>query len=154
MNVETTSQDLVDEIMSFYRDRMTNILEKNLSKDLLEEHVLSLIMTVTLHTSVNLFYSIRQYLPAVEFDVDLAAASIINRMSDGFKSLKDIKTTYELSPEQLEEISKNEFVMIELPDGTMKKVTRDQVLIKQDDAETLKTLLAEKIKDDQAQSIQ
>jgi len=138
---EVAFHGITTEVMRHYNLLLHEFLESAPQGSLTEPDVVVLIMNITMAAATNMYFSIKQYLPNTGADFDFLKAKMINSFVDAFEGIKtyDPKSQLlSLSIEQVQEIIDKGFVMITMPDGQMKKVTREEVMIKKDVLDTIK----------------
>ena len=100
-----------------------------------------LIMNITISVSSNIYFSVRQILPTTIMDFDFMRAKIINCLVDSFEKIKSYNpkdVAMPLTVEQVQEVQANGFTIIKMPDGSEKRITQEDILIKKSEADKIK----------------
>ena len=133
-------QKMSKEILGCYQKNLQDFLENKKVGPITDADVIIMIMNLTIGVSTNIYFSLKQYLPNSPIDYPFTKVKIINTLSDEFEKIKDYdpeKNILKITPDQVKEIIDNGFSMITLPDGSVKKVTKDDLLIREDDVNKL-----------------
>ena len=100
-------KEITEDVSSFYHKRLKQFLLDKNRGSITEAEVIILIMNICIAMSVQIYFSIKDYLPNAEIDFDFSTAKIINAISDSFKKIKEYDPgdgLIELSKEQIKEI--------------------------------------------------
>lgn len=139
-NKDENFQDISRAIMKTYQDKMHEYLNSKPDGELTEADVIVMIMNLSVAISTNIYYTMKQILPTVKLDFDYMKAKMCNSIVDSFEKIKDFNpkdTMMSLTVEQVNEIKEKGFAMIPLADGSFRKVSIDEILVKRDDADKL-----------------
>lgn len=140
MSKEEDFKGIFKAIMNTYRDQMHDYLNSKPAGSLTDADVVIMIMNLTSAVGTNIYYSLKQYLPTSPLDFDFMKVKLVNSFADSFEAIKSYNPKDGVMPltvEHLKEIQEKGFVIIKLPDGTERKVTDNDILIKKDVAEKL-----------------
>ncbi len=143
MDIEIQEDDfkkISNNIMRCYQEQMHEYLNDKATGSLTDSDVILMIMNLTIGISTNIYYSLKQFLPTTSIDFDFIRAKLCNTLVDSFDKIKEFNpkdNTMALTVEQVKEIIDNGECVITLPDGTTRKVTKDDLLIKREEADKI-----------------
>jgi|GEM_PF-2911630 hypothetical protein len=137
---EKDFKDISQAIMRVYHEKMHDYLNSKPSGSLTDADVVIMIMNLTMAVSTNIYYSAKQILPTTPLDFDFMKAKLSNSLIDSFEKIKDYNPKERMLPltvEQIKDIREKGFAIITMPDGSERKVTQDEILVKKEDADKL-----------------
>lgn len=133
-------QKIANATMSTYHEKMHEFFQANQNGEITDADVIVMIMNVVISTATNVYYSFKQYLPTTVIDYEFTRVTIINalvRQLDEIKQYNPKETTMALTAEQVTEIVEKGFAMIKMPDGSERKIMKEELLIKKEDQDKL-----------------
>ena len=137
---EIDLRNITQSVLKTYQDEMHNYLSDKPAGSLTDADVILMIMNLTISVSTNIYYSLKQILPTTTMDFDYMRAKITNSLVDSFEKIKEFipkENVMPLSVEQLEDIKTNGFTIIKMPDGSERKVSKEDLLVKKEEKENL-----------------
>lgn len=137
---EKDFKEISNTIMKVYHDEMHRYLNANSEGTLTDHDVIIMIMNLTIGISTNIYYSLKQILPTTNMDFDFIRAKLSNSLVDSFEKIKDYNPKESAKPltmEQIKEIQENGFAVIKMPDGSERRITQDEILVKKKDADKI-----------------
>jgi hypothetical protein len=147
---DTDFQMISKAIMKTYQDQMHEYLNSKKDGELTDADVIVMIMNLSVGISTSIYYTLKQILPSTNLDFDYMKAKMCNTLVDDFEKIKQYNpkdTMVSLTVEQVNEIKEKGFAMIPLHDGSVIKVSMDEIMVKRDDADKLLEEAKEKAKD-------
>ena len=141
--METKEKDFKEmsaNIMKSYHEEMHKFLNSHPEGTLTDADVIIMIMNLTIGVSTNIYYSLKQILPTTPMDFDFMRAKLSNSLVDAFEKIKEYNPKESVMPltvEQVKDIQDNGFTIIKMPDGSERRVTQDEILVKKNDADKL-----------------
>jgi len=139
-NREEEFKRISSAVMKVYHEELHSFLNNNPQGTITDADVIIMIMNLTINVSTNVYYSIKQILPTTQLDYDFMRAKVINALVDSFIKIKDFnprESTMPLTVDQIKEIYENGFCMVTLADGTSRRISKEDVLVKKEDVEKL-----------------
>lgn len=133
-------QNISKAIMKTYQDKMHEYLNSKPDGELTDADVIVMIMNLSVGISTNIYYTLKQILPNTKLDFDYMKAKMCNSIVDGFEKIKEYNpkdTMLPLTTEQVKEITEKGFAMIPLADGSFRKVSIDEIMVKRGDGDKL-----------------
>lgn len=133
---ETEFKKMAEIVMKSYHDCMHNYLTSNELGKLTDADVILMVMNMTIGIGVNIYYSLKQFLPSSPVDYDFIKAKLINSFVDDFEKIKQYNPKTEmlsLTEDQIKTIARDGSVVVKMPDGTDKEITKEDILIKKED---------------------
>jgi len=127
-------------IMKCYQENIHNFLNTQELGTITDADVIIMVMNLTIGISTNIYYSLKQILPTTTIDYDFAKVKIINELSDHFEQIKQFKPENEmhaLTVDQVKEILDVGHMTITFADGTVKKVMKEDLLVRKEEVEKL-----------------
>ena len=124
------------DVMRCYHEKMHEYLNSKEAGTITDADVVIMIMNLTIGVGTNIYYSLKQILPTTTIDFDFIKAKVINSFVDGFEKIKEYAPKNDMFPltaDQVKEIAKEGYVMVTMPDGKIRKVTKEDILIKKED---------------------
>lgn len=143
MIIDSKEQDLLKittEVMNKYHDEIHNYLNSQPAGSLTDADVVIMVMNIVHAVSTNIYYSLKQFLPSTSLDLDFIRAKTLNSLAESFDGIKNYKpkeSIKSLTVEQVKEIQEKGFTVIEMEDGTHRKITQDQLLAKKEEADKM-----------------
>ena len=144
MEIEEKENDfkkISKNIMHCYQEQMHEYFSRKESGSLTDSDVIIMVMNLTTGIATSIYYSLKQFLPAhTNIDFDFLRAKLCNNLVDSFDKIKEFnpkETIKAVNIDQLREIVEKGECIINFPDGTNHKVTKDDLLIKKEDAERI-----------------
>lgn len=140
MSKEEDFKQIAQAVMNTYHEKMHDYLNSNPQGSLTDADVIIMIMNLTMSVATNIYYSVKQILPSSQLDYDFMKVKLSNSLADSFDKIKQYTPKESIMPltvEQIEEIMKNGFAIITMPDGSTRKISENEVLVKKEDAEKL-----------------
>jgi hypothetical protein len=137
---EKDLRDISQAIMKTYHEKMHEYLNSKPEGSLTDADVVVMIMNLTISISTNIYYSLKQVLPTTPLDFDFMKAKLSNSLIDCFEKIKEFNPKERMMPltvEQITQIREKGFVMVTMPDGSERRVTEDDILIKKEDVDKL-----------------
>lgn len=137
---EKDFKDISQAVMKTYHEKMHEYLNSKPQGSLTDADVVVMIMNLTMSVSTNIYYSLKQILPTSSLDFDFMKAKLSNSLIDSFEKIKEFNPKERMLPltvDQIKEIHEKGFAMITMPDGTERKITEDEILVKKEDASKL-----------------
>jgi flagellar motor switch protein FliG len=101
--------------------------------------------------TTNMYYTLKELLPTTPIDFDYIKATILNNLKDNFEEVKDYQVKQKYMPltvEQLKEIKEKGFTFVDMPDGSQRKITDQDILVSEKDAEKVLDHAKAEAKDD------
>lgn len=138
--MESEFKNISSAIMRCYHEQMHEYLNSKPPASLTDSDVIIMIMNLTIGVGTNIYYSLKQILPTTNIDFDFIKAKVINSFVDEFEKIKEYnpkENTMPLNADQIQEIAENGFCIIVMPDGSERKVTKEDILIKKEDVDKL-----------------
>jgi hypothetical protein len=139
-NQEKDFKAISHAIMQTYHDEMHKYLNSKAAGSLTDADVIVMIMNLTMGISTNIYYSLKQILPSTPMDFDFMRAKLSNSLVDSFEKIKQYNPKESVMPltvEQLKEIHEKGEAIITMADGSQRTVTKDEILVKKEDAEKI-----------------
>ncbi len=139
-NQEKDFKDISKAIMKTYHEEMHRYLNSKAAGSLTDADVIVMIMNLTMGISTNIYYSLKQILPTTPMDFDFMRAKLSNSLVDSFEKIKEYNPKESVMPltvEQVKEIHEKGFAIIKMADGSERKVTEDEILVKKEDADKM-----------------
>lgn len=127
-------------VLKTYQEKMHEYLNSKPPGALTDSDVIMMIMNVTVNVSTNIYYSLKQILPTTVMDFDFIRAKLSNSLVDSFDKIKEFtpkESVMPLTVEQIKEIQEKGSAIIKMNDGTERRVTKDDLLVKRDDADKI-----------------
>lgn len=138
---ETDFNLIYEEVLKCYEENLYDYLESKPAGSLTDSDVIIMIMNLTLTISSNIYYSLKKILPTTQMDFDFMKVKLINSLSDAFENIKKYnpkeKMMHPLTVEQVKEIHEKGFAYVTFQDGTQRKITVKDILVKKEDSEKL-----------------
>src|SRR6267154_1787118 len=131
---------MTENVMCCYHEEMHEFLNSVEPGTITDADVILMIMNMTISVGTNIYYSIKQILPTTVIDFDFSKVKIVNSFADSLEKIKDFnpkENTMPLTVEQVKEVVEKGFVVIAMPDGTQRKVTEKDILVKKEDIEKI-----------------
>jgi len=128
------------DVMRCYHEKMHEYLNSKEAGTITDADVVIMIMNLTIGVATNMYYSLKQILPTTTIDFDFIKAKVINSFVDGFEKIKEYTPKNDMFPltaDQVKEIAREGHVMVTMPDGKVRKVTKEDILIKKEDVEKI-----------------
>jgi hypothetical protein len=123
--------------ISHYKHHLHEFLTSLPAGSLQVEDVAIFIMNLTMEIGTRVYYSIKDNVPDIPLDFDFMKAKIINSLTDSFEKIKTYDPKgmmLQLTVQQIKEIQDNGFAMVTFSDGTVKRITPDDIIIKKAEA--------------------
>lgn len=136
-------EQISKDVMHCYQDKMHEYLNSNEAGTLTDADVVIMIMNITMSVGTNIYYSLKQILPTTTIDYEFVKAKVINSFVDAFEKIKDYtpkNNMFPLTAEQVKEIATVGHAMVTMPDGKIRKITKEDILIKKEDMEKIAEL--------------
>lgn len=130
----------INNILKVYHTQIDEFLEQEVKKNITEPEVIISILNILTNVSANIFYSLKFYLPKTDLDYPFLIAKTINTLKDLFEEIKTFNAEtnlIKLSSEQLIELYNNGHLDITLPDGSTRRVTKEEILVKKEDVDRI-----------------
>ncbi len=140
LNQEADFKEILDAVMKTYHDKMHAYLTGKPDGTLTDADVVIMIMNLTMNISTNVYYSVKQILSTTKVDYEFMTATIMNHLVDAFKNIKNYspkETLMPLTVEQIKEIQEHGFTTITLADGAQRRVSKEELLVKKEDAKKI-----------------
>lgn len=137
---EKDFKEISSTIMKCYQDQMHTYLNSKPDGSLTDADVIIMIMNLTIGVGTNIYYSLKQILPNTPMDFDFMKVKLSNSLVDSFEKIKEYNPKESMLPltvEQVKEINEKGSTIIKLPDGSERTVTKDELLVKREDADKL-----------------
>lgn len=137
---QTDLSNITTAIMKTYQEKIHDYLHSKPDGALTDADVIVMIMNLSVGVGVNIYYTLKQILPDTSMDYDFMRAKMVNAISDGFEKIKEYKpdeTMLTLTTEQVKEIKEKGFTILSLSDGSSRRVTLDEIMVKRQDADKL-----------------
>jgi hypothetical protein len=137
---EQDLQDISKAVMATYHDEIHKFINSKAAGTLTDADVIIMIMNVTISISTNIYYSLKQILPTTPMDFNFMKAKLSNSLIDSFEKIKQFNPKENMMPltvEQVKEIKYKGYTIITMQDGSERKITEDQLMIKREDAAPL-----------------
>jgi hypothetical protein len=135
---EDSFKEILTDVVRTYQNKMHDYLTNKPDGSITDADVVLMVMNLTINVSANIYRSIKEYLPTTTVDFDFMRAKMINAMADEFEKVKVYKPEQGLMPlttDQIKEIMDKGHAVITMPDGTEKKVHKDDLLLKKEDVD-------------------
>jgi|SRR6185503_3684769 len=126
-------------IIRTYQSEMEIFLRNN-NGQVTEGDVTVMNMNILISVGTNIYYSLKEMLPTANIDFDFIRATVINNFVDTFDKIKDYhpkERMMPLTPEQVKEINDKGFIIIKLNDGAEKRITKEDIFVKKEDAQSI-----------------
>lgn len=131
------------DVMLCYHEKMHDYLNSKEAGSITDADVVIMIMNLTIGIGTNIYYSLKQILPTSTVDYEFVKAKVINSFVDSFEKIKEYTPKNDMLPltaEQVKEIATVGHAMVTMPDGKIRKITKEDILIKKEDIEKIKSL--------------
>lgn len=128
------------DIMRCYQEKMHEYLNSKEAGTLTDADVVIMIMNITMSVGTNIYYSLKQILPTTTIDYEFVKVKIINSFVDSFDKIKDYTPSLDMLPltqEQVKEIATVGHAMVTMPNGKIRKITKEDILIKKADIDKI-----------------
>lgn len=128
-------------IIGCYQEEMHRWLDENSDGKLTDADVIIMVMNLTIASSTNIYYSLKNILPRAPLDFDYMKATMMNAMIDGFEKIKEYKASDSMRTLTLDEVKEAQekgFVIIKNDDGSERKVLKDEIYFSKESAEKMK----------------
>jgi hypothetical protein len=150
-NREIDFRRIVKNVMSVYQESMDNYIRTKPEGALTDADVIIMNMNVIMGVTTNMYYTLKELLPTTPIDFDYIKATILNNLKDNFEKVKDYQVKQKYMPltvEQLKEIKEKGFTFVDMPDGSQRKITDQDILVSEKDAEKVLDHAKAEAKDD------
>lgn len=137
---EKDFKDISSAVMKCYQEQMHTYLNSKPDGSLTDADVIIMIMNLTISISTNIYYSMKQILPTTPMDFEFMKVKLSNSLVDSFEKIKEYNPKESMMPltvEQVKEINEKGSTVIKLADGSERTVTKDELLVKREDADKL-----------------
>ena len=133
-------QNISKATMKTYQDKMHEYLNSKPDGEFTDADVIVMIMNLSVSISTSIYYTLKQILPNTKLDFDYMKAKMCNSIVDSFEKIKGYNpedTMLTLTVEQVKEITDKGFAMIPTADGSLIKVSMDEIIVKRKDGDRL-----------------
>jgi hypothetical protein len=137
---ETEFQRITMSVMKTYQSEMHEYLSRHSDGSITDADVIFMIMNLSVGISTDIYYTLKQILPSTQMDFDFMRASMVNAISDAFEKIKEFnpkETMIPLTPEQVAEVKDKGFTMLKNSDGTERKITMEDIMVKKEEADVI-----------------
>lgn len=124
----------------FYDRKFKELLKSVPEGSLTDDKVILMIMNCTVEIAKHCYFSLKDFLPTTVMDFKFIRASVINKLKDRFEEILAYvpnPETIPLTVEQVKEVREKGFTMMAMPDGSKRKITLDDILVKKDEADKI-----------------
>lgn len=142
-------ENIVGQVLKTYHSKMDDFIGECLKRSdkknpddenhLTNADVIVLILNVTVSAASNIYCSLKHYLNDEEkMDFDFMRAKLINELSSEMEKIKTfnpMSNLLKLSTDQIQKFIENGYVDVELTNGVIKRVTKDDILVDRNDAD-------------------
>lgn len=140
--LHTALENITSSIVRSYVKAMDEFIASNnmktSEKSLTNADVIVMILNVTVSSATAIYYSLKDYLHDETLDYDFMRAKLINELSsemDKIKTYDPKSKMLQLTVDQIKTFIENGYVDVELKNGVIKRVTKDDILIDKNEAD-------------------